>query len=53
MITKEERLGGNKLVIWGEQVQTSTYKTDLLYSMGNTIQYLIITYRGKSSEKYI
>ena len=35
---------------------TTVYKIsnkDLLYSIGNGIQYLVITYNGKESEKYI
>ena len=46
---------GGKLGVWGEQMQTTTYKTDkqqsLTYSTGNYIQYLVISCNGKEYEK--
>ena len=53
MITKGERRG-DKLGVWNEQIHTTIYKInnkDLLCSTGNYIQYLIITYNGKETEK--
>ena len=32
---------------------TNYYRKDLLYSPGNYIQYLVITYNGKQSEIYM
>ena len=53
MVTKGE--GGEERDKLGALDQQSTvYKTDnkdLLYSTGNYIQYLVITYNGKASEK--
>ena len=46
--------GRDKLGIWVKQTHTTIYKMinnkDLLYSTGD-IQYLVITYNGKESEK--
>ena len=56
MVTKRERGKRNKLVFWDEHTFTTNYKTDnkrLLYSTGKCIQYLIVTYNGKESEKCI
>ena len=47
-------VGGDKSVIWNQQMHTIIYKInnkDLLYSTGNYIQYLIITCNRKESEK--
>ena len=41
---------------YGINIQTTMHKIinrSLLYSTGNYIQYLVITYNGKESEKYI
>ena len=46
--------GRDKLGVWDWQVQTTIHKInnkDLLYSIGNNIQYLIINYNGKEYEK--
>ena len=47
--------GRNKLGVWDEQIHSTIYKRDknkdLLYSTGNYIQYLVITYKGKEYEK--
>ena len=54
MVTKGE--GGDKLGVWDEQIHITIQKINnkvLLYSVGNYIQYLAITYTGKESEKYI
>ena len=55
MVTKGEKAWErDKLGVWDQQIQTTIYKTDnkdLLYSTGNFIQYLVITYNGKESEK--
>ena len=55
LVTKGEREGGRgKLGVWDYHVHTTIYKInnkDLLYSTGSYIQYLIITYNGKESEK--
>ena len=54
MVTKGE--GGYKLGVWDEQIHITIQKINnkvLLYSVGNYIQYLAITYTGKESEKYI
>ena len=51
MVIKGKR-GRDKLRVWNKQIQTAIYKTDkLLYSTGNSIQYLVINYNGKQSEK--
>ena len=44
---------GTTLGVWEEQIHTTVYKInkDLLYSTGNYILYLVITYSGKESEK--
>ena len=45
---------GDKSVIRDQQMHTIIYKInseDLLYSTGNYIQYLVITYNGKETEK--
>ena len=44
---------GATLGVWEEQIHTTVYKInkDLLYSTGNYILYLVITYSGKESEK--
>ena len=52
----QRRKGGgrDKLGVWDQHVHTTIYKVDkhdLLYSTGNYIQYLVITYNGKESEK--
>ena len=42
------------LRVWKQQTQTTLGKTDnkgLLYSTGNYIQYLVITYNERESEK--
>ena len=46
-------MGRDKLGIWDQQIHTTIYKInkDLLYSAGKYIQYLVITYNGKESEK--
>ena len=48
---------GDKLEVWGQQIHTTIYKRDKqqspTYSTGNYIQYLIINYNGKESEKNI
>ena len=48
------KLGRDKLGVWGEQIHSTIYKIvnnkDLLYSTGNYIQCLVITYNGKESE---
>ena len=44
----------DKLGAWDLQIQTTIYKINnkvLLYGTGNYIQYLIIIYNGKESEK--
>ena len=49
--------GRDKLGVWDQQIQTTTYKIDnnkvLLYSTGNYIQYLVMNYNGKESKKKI
>ena len=46
----------NKLGVWNYQIYTFIYKiitnTDLVYSTGNDIQYLVITWNVKESEKF-
>ena len=43
--------GREKLRVWGEQIQTVTYRIDKqqgpLYSPGNYVQYLMINHNGK------
>ena len=56
MITKREKGRGNKLGVWNQQIQTTIHEInnkDLLYmySTGDYIQYLIINYNRKESEK--
>ena len=45
----------DKLGVWDLWIHTTIYKyksnKDLLYSTGNYIQYLVITYNAKESEK--
>ena len=51
---KKGKVGGDKLGNSDQQIHTIIYKInnkDLLYSTGNYIQYLIITYNRKESEK--
>ena len=53
-ISKRCRAGRYKLRVWDQQIHTTIYKVnnkDLLYSTGNYILYLVITYNGKESEK--
>ena len=55
MVTKGEKRGGINQE-FGMNVDTLIYikqitNKDLLYSTGNSIQYIIITYNGKDSEK--
>ena len=50
MVTKGERVGRDKLGVWDQQIQNTTYKINnkvLLYSTGNYIQYLVINHNGK------
>ena len=45
---------GCKLEVWDQQIQTTIYKVNsknLQYSTENYLQYLVITYNGKESEK--
>ena len=52
MVTKAGR--GDKFEIWDQHIHTTVYKINnknLLYSTGNYIQYLAISYTGKESEK--
>ena len=55
MVPKGERVARDKLGIWDLQVHTAIHKLciqqDLLYSTGYVIQYLVITYNRKQSEK--
>ena len=54
MVTKGKRGGRDKL--GDQQIQTTIYKIDnkvLVYNTGNYIQYLVINYNGKESEKNI
>ena len=47
--------GRNKLGVWDQQIHTIIYKIDKQQgptdSTGNYIQYLVITYNGKESER--
>ena len=49
------KLGRDKLGVWGWCKHTTVHNTDnqkdLLYCTENYIQYLVITYKGKESEK--
>ena len=57
MVTKVESgmEGGDKLGVWDQQIQTTIYKIDkqqgLTVDTENYIQYLVISYNGKESEK--
>ena len=56
MVTKGERRGGRDKLVVGINRYTPLYikqinNKDLLYSTGNYIQYFVITYNGKESEK--
>ena len=58
MVTKGERRGGINYDVVNEHIHTkySIHKIkktnkDLLYTMGNSTQYYLITYMGKESEK--
>ena len=55
MVTKGERGRRDKLGVWDSNIHTTIYKIDNqqgpLYSPGNYIQYLVITYNGKESKK--
>ena len=54
MATKEEGgRGRDKLGVWDSRIHTTIYKIEnqLLYSTGNCIQYSVITYNGKETEK--
>ena len=55
MVTKGQRWGRDKLGVWDEQIPLYTKyinNKDLLHSStGNYIQYLVITYNRKESEK--
>ena len=58
MVTKGERWGRVKLGAGGEHIHTQLYikqiiDKDLMYSTGNSTQYVITTYMGKESEKWI
>ena len=49
-------MGRDKLGVWNYQIYTLLYikeinNKDLLYSTGNSTQYLVITYNGKGSKK--
>ena len=52
---KTEVRGRDKLSIWDQHIHTTMHKLDnqkdLLYSTGNSTQYLVITYIAKESEK--
>ena len=46
--------GEDKLGVWDKHMHTTIYKItnkDLLYSTGNYTQYIVITCKGKESEK--
>ena len=52
MVAKSKRR--DNLGAWDQQIHTTKYKInkkDLLYTTGNYIQCLVITYNGKESEK--
>ena len=55
MVTKGEKRGRDKLGVWDQQIHTTMYKIDK--QQGPTkqhrdyIQFLVITYNGKESEK--
>ena len=50
---KVERWGIDKLGVWDLHIHSTIYiiNKDLLYSIGNSTQYFVITYMGKESEK--
>ena len=52
-VNKRERRGRDELEVQDYQIHTFTYKidNDLLYNIRNYIQYVVITYNGKESEK--
>ena len=52
-VNKRERKGRDELEVQDYQIHTFTYKidNDLLYNIRNYIQYIVITYNGKESEK--
>ena len=54
MVTKGERLGWDKLVVWNQQTQITIYDINKqkgpTNSIGNYIQYLVINYNEKEYE---
>lgn len=56
MVTKGERWGRVKLGAGGEHIHTQLYikqiiDKDLLYGLGDSTQYSVVTYMGGESEK--
>ena len=51
MVTKGERLGWDKLVVWNQQTQITIYDINKqkgpTNSIGNYIQYIVINYNEK------
>ena len=54
-LPKGKGQGRDKLGVWNQQIHSTIYKKDKqqgpTYSTGNYIQYLVIIYNGKESEK--
>ena len=51
---KRKQKGKDKLGVWDQHINTTIFKItnkELLYGPGNYIQYLVITYNRKGSEK--
>ena len=52
-LPKGKHMERDKLGVWVWQIQTTIYERNktLLYSMGNYIQYVVITFNGKEYKK--